>query len=109
MSNVTMSERAVKHALAYLDKRGRGVGIRLAVKTTGCSGLMYVIEPVDTPNAEDMIFDVGGLSIYIDPKSLVYVDGIEMDYAKEELNEGFVFKNPNVKEECGCGESFTVA
>ena len=109
MSNVTMTERAVKHASNYLANRGSGVGIRLAIKTTGCSGLMYVIEPVDSPNEEDLVFEASGLSIFIDPKSLVYVDGIVMDYAKEDLNEGFIFKNPNVKDECGCGESFTVA
>jgi iron-sulfur cluster assembly protein len=99
---------ALEHALDYINKRGRGVGIRLSVKTTGCSGLMYVIEPVDTPHVEDIIYNCEGLQLYIDPKSLVYVEGTEMDYVKEGLNEGFKFKNPNVKGECGCGESFTV-
>jgi len=69
---------------------------------------MYVIEPVDDPQADDISYDCQGINVFIDPKSLVYVDGTEMDYVKQGLNEGFEFKNPNVKGECGCGESFTV-
>jgi len=105
---VSLTETAAKHVGAYLDSRGKGVGIRLAVKTTGCSGLMYVIEPVDDPLPEDIQFSSQGVEVYVDPKSLVYVDGTEMDYVKQGLNEGFEFKNPNVQNECGCGESFTV-
>ena len=105
---VSLTESAAKHVESYLDSRGKGVGIRLAVKTTGCSGLMYVIEPVDSPLAEDVQFSSQGVDVYVDPKSLVYVDGTEMDYVKQGLNEGFEFKNPNVQNECGCGESFTV-
>jgi iron-sulfur cluster assembly protein len=84
------------------------MGIRLAVKTTGCSGLMYVLEPVDTPLEEDLKFETQGIEVFVDPKSLIYIDGTEMDYVKQGLNEGFEFKNPNVQAECGCGESFTV-
>jgi iron-sulfur cluster assembly protein len=105
---ISLTDNAARHVLSYLDNRGQGLGIRLLVKTTGCSGLMYVIEPVDQPEAEDMHFDTQGVNVYIDPKSLIYVDGTEMDYVKQGLNEGFEFRNPNVKGECGCGESFTV-
>lgn len=105
---VSLTEVAAKHIVSYLESRGKGVGIRLAVKTTGCSGLMYVIEPVDEPQEEDLRFSTQGVEVYVDPKSMVYVDGTEMDYVKQGLNEGFEFKNPNVQGECGCGESFTV-
>lgn len=105
---VSLTEIAAKHIVSYLEDRGKGIGIRLAVKTTGCSGLMYVIEPVDEPQAEDIRIVTQGVEVYVDPKSMVYVDGTEMDYVKQGLNEGFEFKNPNVQGECGCGESFTV-
>ena len=105
---ISLTEKAASHVAGYLEQRGKGVGIRLAVKTTGCSGLMYVIEPVDQVQAEDVKFESQGVDVYIDPKSLVYVDGTEMDYVKQGLNEGFEFRNPNVQGECGCGESFTV-
>ena len=93
---VSLTETAAKHVNVYLENRGSGVGIRLAVKTTGCSGLMYVIEPVDEPQPEDLQFSSQGVEVFIDPKSLVYVDGTEMDYVKQGLNEGFEFRNPNV-------------
>ena len=105
---VSLTESAAKHVNSYLESRGSGVGIRLAIKTTGCSGLMYVLEPVDEPQAEDIKFTSLGVDVYVDPKSMVYIDGTEMDYVKQGLNEGFEFKNPNVQGECGCGESFTV-
>lgn len=105
---ISLTETAAKHVASYLEQRGSGVGIRLAVKTTGCSGLMYVLEPVDEVQAEDVKFSSQGVDVFVDPKSLVYVDGTEMDYVKQGLNEGFEFKNPNVQGECGCGESFTV-
>lgn len=105
---ISLTDTAALHIQSYLADRGRGVGIRLAVKTTGCSGLMYVIEPVDQPETQDVSFETQGVTVFIDPKSLVYVDGTEMDYVKKGLNEGFEFKNPNVTGECGCGESFTV-
>ncbi|MEX0942175.1 MAG: iron-sulfur cluster assembly protein IscA [Pseudomonadales bacterium] len=105
---INLTENAALHVNRYLESRGKGVGIRLAVKTTGCSGLMYVLEPVDEAAPEDQLYKSQGIDIYVDPKSLVYVDGTEMDYVKKGLNEGFEFKNPNVSGECGCGESFTV-
>ena len=105
---VSLTEKAAEHVVGYLDMRGSGIGIRLAVKTTGCSGLMYVLEPVDHEQPEDLKFSSKGIDVYVDPKSLIYIDGTEMDYVKQGLNEGFEFKNPNVQGECGCGESFTV-
>jgi iron-sulfur cluster assembly protein len=84
------------------------VGIRLGVKTTGCSGLSYVLEFVDTIAPEDEVFAQEGFSLIVDPKSLVYLDGTELGFVKEGLNEGFQFNNPNVKNECGCGESFHI-
>ena len=105
---VSLTKNAAEHVNKYLEERGSGVGIRLAIKTTGCSGLMYVLEPVDEPQPEDIQFTSEGIDVYVDPKSMVYIDGTEMDYVKQGLNEGFEFKNPNVQGECGCGESFTV-
>ena len=105
---ISLTENAAVHVNGFLEKRGKGVGIRVAVKTTGCSGLMYVLEPVDEIQAEDLKFESQGIEVFVDPKSLVYIDGTEMDYVKQGLNEGFEFKNPNVESECGCGESFTV-
>lgn len=105
---VSLTENAAVHVNGFLEKRGKGLGIRVAVKTTGCSGLMYVLEPVDEIQAEDLKFESQGIDVFVDPKSLVYIDGTEMDYVKQGLNEGFEFKNPNVASECGCGESFTV-
>lgn len=105
---INLTETAAQHVASYLENRGSGLGIRLAVKTTGCSGLMYVLEPVDEVRDEDIRFSSQGVEVFVDPKSLVYVDGTEMDYVKQGLNEGFEFRNPNVQGECGCGESFTV-
>ena len=105
---ITLTEAAVKHVKSFLDNRGKGVGLRLAVKTTGCSGMAYVLEFADEVSPEDKVFEQEGIQVIVDPKSLVYLDGTELDYAKEGLNEGFKFNNPNVKGECGCGESFTV-
>lgn len=106
--SITLTDAAVKHVKSFIDNRGKGVGLRLAVKTTGCSGMAYVLEFADEVGPEDKVFEQEGIQVIIDPKSLVYLDGTELDYAKEGLNEGFKFNNPNVKGECGCGESFTV-
>ena len=106
--SVSVTSEAATHIESYLRSRGSGFGIRLAVKTTGCSGLTYVLEPVDELRTEDLKFSSRGVDVYVDPKSLIYVDGTEMDYVKRGLSEGFEFKNPNVQGECGCGESFTV-
>lgn len=105
---VTITERAAKHVTAFLAKRGKGFGVRLGVRTSGCSGMAYKLEFVDTLSAEDLIFESNGVKVVVDPKSLPYLDGTELDYAREGLNEGFRFNNPNVKNECGCGESFNV-
>lgn len=105
---ITMTPAAERHVTKHLEHRSKGVGIRLGVRTTGCSGLSYVLEFVDDAATEDQVFHCGDVKLIIDPKSLLYLDGTELDYVKEGLNEGFEFKNPNVKDECGCGESFHV-
>jgi len=106
--SVTLAERAARHVSRYLQKRGKGIGLRLGVRTTGCSGLAYKLEYVDEAQAEDQVFESQGVKVYVDPKSLPYLAGTELDYAREGLNEGFRFNNPNEKASCGCGESFTV-
>ncbi len=106
---VTITEQGAQRVNDFLANRGKGVGVRLGVKTTGCSGMAYVIEFVDDVNDdEDEVFESNGVTIVVDKKSLVYIDGTEMDFVKEGLNEGFAFNNPNEKDSCGCGESFTV-
>ncbi|HTY02971.1 MAG TPA: iron-sulfur cluster assembly protein IscA [Rhodocyclaceae bacterium] len=106
--SITLTEAAAKHVSNFLSKRGKGIGIRLGVKTSGCSGMAYKLEFADAAEPEDVVFDTQGLKIVVDPRSLPYIDGTELDYAKEGLNEGFRFNNPNIKDQCGCGESFTV-
>ena len=105
---VTLTDRAAQHVQRYMEKRGKGVGLRLGVKTTGCSGLAYKLEFADEIKPEDQSFETNGVRVLIDPKSLAYLDGTELDYVKEGLNEGFKFNNPNEKDRCGCGESFNV-
>ncbi|MCB1954366.1 MAG: iron-sulfur cluster assembly protein IscA [Rhodocyclaceae bacterium] len=105
---VTMSERAAKHVSNFISKRGKGIGIRLGVRTSGCSGMAYKLEFADDREDEDLTFESHGVTILVDPKSLPYLDGTELDYVREGLNEGFRFNNPNVKDACGCGESFNV-
>ncbi|MFO7748033.1 MAG: iron-sulfur cluster assembly protein IscA [Orrella sp.] len=105
---VTLTAQAADHIDKYLQKRGKGLGLRLGVRTTGCSGMAYKLEYVDDPQTEDQVFESHGVKVYIDPKSLAYLEGTELDYAREGLNEGFKFSNPNEKATCGCGESFTV-
>ena len=105
---ITLTEAAARHVSRYLARRGKGLGVRLGVKTTGCSGLAYVLEFVDETASEDQVFESHGVKVIIDPKSLVYLDGTELDFVKEGLNEGFKFNNPNVRGECGCGESFNI-
>jgi iron-sulfur cluster assembly protein len=106
--SVTMTPSATERVKSFIDNRGRGLGLRLGVKTTGCSGLAYVMEFVDDLNVDDTLFSISDINIIIDGKSLVYLSGIEVDFVKEGLNEGFKFTNPNAKGECGCGESFNV-
>ncbi|KAI5913957.1 MAG: iron-sulfur cluster assembly protein IscA [Proteobacteria bacterium] len=106
--SVTLSESAAQHVSNFIAKRGKGVGIRLGVKTSGCSGMAYKLEFVDETQGEDLVFESHGVKIIVDPKSLAYLDGTELDFVREGLNEGFKFNNPNVKDQCGCGESFNV-
>jgi iron-sulfur cluster assembly protein len=105
---ITLTEAAASRVKQFLDNRGKGMGLRLGVKTTGCSGMAYVIEYADALEEGDVVFEDHGVKVIINPKSLVYLDGTELDYTKEGLNEGFKFNNPNVKDMCGCGESFNV-
>ena len=105
---VTLTENAVKHVQNFLAKRGKGVGLRIGVRTSGCSGMAYKLEFADAANEDDLQFVSGGVTVLVDPQSLPYIDGMELDYAREGLNEGFKFNNPNVKDMCGCGESFKV-
>jgi iron-sulfur cluster assembly protein len=105
---ITLTEKAAKHISRYMERRGKGIGLRLGVRTTGCSGLAYKLEYVDEQIAEDQVFESHGIRVFVDPKSLAYIDGTELDFAREGLNEGFKFQNPNVKDECGCGESFRI-
>lgn len=105
---ITLTEAAADRVNKFLANRGKGVGVRLAVRTSGCSGMAYVLEFADEVEEDDVVFEDRGIKVLIDPKSLLYLDGTELDFAKEGLNEGFKFNNPNVKDQCGCGESFSV-
>ncbi len=105
---ITLTENAARHVLAFLAKRGKGIGLRLGVRTSGCSGMAYKLEFADVAGDDDVKFESGGVTVLVDPQSLPYIDGMELDYTREGLNEGFKFNNPNVKNECGCGESFSV-
>ncbi|MCW9711084.1 iron-sulfur cluster assembly protein IscA [Avibacterium sp. 21-586] len=106
--SVTLTESAANRVKTFLANRGKGIGLRLGIKTSGCSGLAYVLEFVDTLNDDDQVFEDHGVKVIVDTKSLVYLNGTQLDFVKEGLNEGFKFTNPNVKDECGCGESFNV-
>jgi iron-sulfur cluster assembly protein len=105
---ISITKDAAEHISEQLTTRGFGLGIRVGIKTTGCSGMAYVLEFVDEAEKDDQIFENQGIKIVVDPKSLVYISGTEMDFVKQGVNEGFEFKNPNAKGECGCGESFNV-
>ena len=105
---IELSDNAALRVQHFLENRGKGIGLRLGVKTTGCSGLAYVIEFVDELREDDEVFETKGVKVVVDPKSLMFLDGTEVDFAKVGLQEGFQFKNPNAKDACGCGESFTV-
>jgi len=105
---ISLTETAANRVNTFLEQRGKGVGLRLGVKTHGCSGMAYVMEFADEIDEHDTVFDEHGVKLIVDPKSLVYLDGTQMDYTKEGLNEGFKFTNPNESGACGCGESFTV-
>ena len=106
--SITVTERAARHVAKCLERRGKGIGLRLAVKTSGCSGYAYALEFVDEAQAEDSSFECLGIRIVVDPKSLALLDGTELDFVREGLNEGFKFNNPLARATCGCGESFAV-
>lgn len=105
---VTLTEAAARHIDRYIARRGKSIGLRLRVKTSGCSGLSYKLEYADSQQESDLVFESHGVRVFIDPKSLAYIDGTELDFVREGLNEGFKFNNPNVRNECGCGESFNI-
>lgn len=106
---VTLTEAAAQRVKTMLAKRGHGLGLRVGTKVSGCAGFAYIVDYVDQPEADDTMFESFGVEVYVDSKSLKNIDGMVVDYVKESLlNEGFDFRNPNVKEACGCGESFTV-
>lgn len=105
---ITITDAAANRVQTFLNNRGKGLGLRLGVKTTGCSGLAYILEFVDELSEGDNVFEHAGIKVIVDSKSLIYLDGTQLDFVKEGLNEGFKFNNPNVTGECGCGESFNV-
>jgi len=105
---ITLTQAAAKHVERYIGRRGKGVGVRLGVRTTGCSGLAYQLEYADEVSTSDVVFEEHGVKVLVDPKSLPYLDGTELDFVREGLNEGFKFSNPREKDRCGCGESFRV-
>lgn len=105
---VTLTTQAADRVKRHLQARGKGIGVRLGVKTTGCSGLAYTIEYADEVRGDDRVFEERGVKLVVDARTLAYLDGTELDFAKEGLNEGFKFNNPNEKGRCGCGESFSV-
>jgi iron-sulfur cluster assembly protein len=105
---IIVTQQAADRIRQFILKRGKGIGLRVGVRTSGCSGLAYKLEFVDMLNEDDAQFESCGVKVIVDKKSLQYLDGTELDYVKENLQEGFKFNNPQVKAECGCGESFTV-
>ena len=105
---VSLTESAAQRVKSYLDRRGHGLGLRVGVKKTGCSGYAYVIDYADSIDPNDVVFDDQGVKIIVDPKSLELIDGTKVDFVKQGINEAFKFRNPNVKGECGCGESFSI-
>jgi iron-sulfur cluster assembly protein len=106
--SLSLTPAAARHVQKTLAKRGSGIGLRLAVKTSGCSGYAYALEFVDQLNADDQVFQVQGIQLVVDPRSLVMLSGTELDFVREGLNEGFKFNNPNARAHCGCGESFAL-
>jgi iron-sulfur cluster assembly protein len=105
---ISLTQNAAERVRSYLEKRGHGVGLRIGVRRTGCSGYAYMIDYADTVDAGDVVFDDAGVKVIVDSKSLDLIDGTQVDFVKDGLNEAFKFRNPNVKGECGCGESFSV-
>jgi len=105
---ISLTESAINRAKKFLTERGGGIGLRLGIKKTGCSGFAYVINYAEVISDDDVVFDAGGVKVVVDSQSLTYIDGTEVDYVREGLNEAFKFRNPNSTGECGCGESFSV-
>src|SRR5262245_22450812 len=106
--SISLTPAAADRVKSFLSRRGHGVGLRLGVKKTGCSGFAYTVNYADDIGAEDLVFEDQGVKVIVDRDSLTYIKGTQVDFVKEGLNEAFKFRNPNVKGECGCGESFTV-
>jgi iron-sulfur cluster assembly protein len=105
---VTLTESAATHVANFIARRGKGLGLRLGVRTTGCSGMAYKLEYADAVSPDDQQFESHGVRVFVDPKSLAYLDGTELDFVRDGLNQGFKFNNPREKDRCGCGESFRV-
>ncbi|MGH8612549.1 MAG: HesB/IscA family protein [Gammaproteobacteria bacterium] len=105
---ITLTERAAAHVKRFMTERDRDCALRVEVKPTGCSGFMYVVKPAKEVGESDQVFESNGVKVVVDPQSLKFLVGTELDYVREGLNEGFKFINPNVKSTCGCGESFSV-
>jgi iron-sulfur cluster assembly protein len=105
---ISLTQSAATRVKSYLEKRGRGVGLRIGVRKSGCSGYAYTIDYADAVEPGDVVFDRDGVKVIVDERSLDLIDGTEVDFVKDGLNEAFRFRNPNIKGECGCGESFTV-
>lgn len=105
---ITVTESAANRVRNHLEQRGSGIGLRLGIKKTGCSGFAYVINYADEVKADDVVFEDGGITVVVDPAALEYIDGTQVDFIKEGLNEAFKFRNPKASGECGCGESFSV-
>jgi len=105
---LSLTQSAAERVRRYLDARGSGIGLRVGVKKTGCNGFAYVVNYADAADESDTVFEDRGIKLIVDEKSLELIDGTEIDFVKEGLNEAFSFRNPNVSGECGCGESFSV-
>jgi iron-sulfur cluster assembly protein len=105
---ISLTDSAADRVKSFLAARGHGIGVRLGVRKTGCSGFAYVINYADGPEAGDAVFEDRGVRVFVDSASLGLLDGTIVDFVKQGLNEAFRFRNPNVKGECGCGESFSV-
>ena len=106
--SISLTPSAVERVRNYLEKRGSGLGLRVGVRKTGCSGYAYIIDYADSIDEDDIVFDESGIKVIVNSQSLDLIDGTEVDFVKQGINEAFKFRNPNVKGECGCGESFSV-
>jgi iron-sulfur cluster assembly protein len=105
---ISLTPSAARRVRNHLEKRGSGVGLRLGVTQTGCSGYSYVINYAEEIDPADIVFEDQGVKVVVDPEALALIDGTEVDFVKNGLNEAFSFRNPNISGECGCGESFNV-